>query len=67
MNDLVEDCIVFQENQMPDDSNIYDKNVEVAELRRRVGMVFQPNPFSKSICECRLRPTHSRHIQKRIR
>src|ERR687891_2159034 len=30
--------------------NIYDKGVNVADLRRRVGMVFQkPNPFPKSI------------------
>ena len=33
-----------------DGQNIYDKDVEVFELRRRVGMVFQkPNPFPKSI------------------
>ena len=32
--------------------NIYDKSVDVAALRRRVGMVFQrPNPFPKSIYE----------------
>ena len=32
--------------------SIYDKSVNVAELRRRVGMVFQkPNPFPKSIYE----------------
>jgi len=31
-------------------NNIYDSNVDVTELRRRVGMVFQkPNPFPKSI------------------
>ncbi len=30
--------------------NVYDKDVDVVELRRRVGMVFQkPNPFPKSI------------------
>jgi len=30
--------------------NIYDKNVDVVELRQRVGMVFQkPNPFPQSI------------------
>lgn len=33
-----------------DDKNIYDKSVEVEELRKEVGMVFQkPNPFPKSI------------------
>ncbi|HPT44250.1 MAG TPA: phosphate ABC transporter ATP-binding protein, partial [Paludibacteraceae bacterium] len=32
--------------------NIYDKNVTVDELRKKVGMVFQkPNPFPKSIFE----------------
>ena len=32
--------------------NIYQKAVDVADLRRRVGMVFQkPNPFPKSIYE----------------
>jgi phosphate transport system ATP-binding protein len=32
--------------------NIYDKNISVADLRRRVGMVFQkPNPFPKTIYE----------------
>jgi phosphate transport system ATP-binding protein len=32
--------------------NIYDKDIELYELRRRVGMVFQkPNPFPKSIYE----------------
>ena len=33
-----------------DDKNIYDPDVDVVEIRRRVGMVFQkPNPFPKSI------------------
>jgi phosphate transport system ATP-binding protein len=32
--------------------NVYDKDVDVVELRRKVGMVFQkPNPFPKSIYE----------------
>ncbi|GAB6183470.1 phosphate ABC transporter ATP-binding protein PstB [Thermodesulfovibrio hydrogeniphilus] len=36
----------------PDGINIVDKNIDVLELRRRVGMVFQrPNPFPKSIFE----------------
>jgi phosphate transport system ATP-binding protein len=35
-----------------DGKDIYDKNVRVEELRRKVGMVFQkPNPFPKSIFE----------------
>ncbi|MBU2533576.1 MAG: phosphate ABC transporter ATP-binding protein [Alphaproteobacteria bacterium] len=37
---------------MLDDQDIYDKNLDVVELRARVGMVFQkPNPFPKSIFE----------------
>src|SRR5208337_3022543 len=32
--------------------NVYDRNADVYELRRKVGMVFQkPNPFPKTICE----------------
>jgi phosphate transport system ATP-binding protein len=32
------------------DKNIYDKKIDVADLRRQIGMVFQkPNPFPKSI------------------
>ncbi len=35
-----------------DGENIYSKSVNLVELRRRVGMVFQkPNPFPKSILE----------------
>ena len=51
MNDLVDDCRIEGDVQI-DGNNIYDKNVDVSELRRRVGMVFQkPNPFPKSIYE----------------
>jgi phosphate transport system ATP-binding protein len=51
MNDLVDSCRV--EGQiLLDNQNIYDRSVNVAQLRRRVGMVFQkPNPFPKSIYE----------------
>src|SRR5690606_1939374 len=35
-----------------DGENIYDKSMDVVQLRARVGMVFQkPNPFPKSIYE----------------
>lgn len=35
-----------------DEENIYDSGVDVVELRRRVGMVFQkPNPFPKTVFE----------------
>jgi phosphate transport system ATP-binding protein len=51
MNDLIlssrtEGRVLFQ------GVNIYDKNTDVIELRRRVGMVFQkPNPFQSSVYE----------------
>lgn len=49
MNDLVEDCVVKGEVYL-DKQNIYDPNVDVVELRRRVGMVFQkPNPFPMTV------------------
>ena len=51
MNDLVDGCRVEGEILL-DGQNIYRKGEDVAELRRRVGMVFQkPNPFPKSIYE----------------
>lgn len=51
MNDLVDSCRV-EGKILLDGHNIYDKSVDVAELRRQVGMVFQkPNPFPKSIYE----------------
>ncbi len=51
MNDLVDDCHITGEILL-DDNNIYERSVDIAELRRRVGMVFQkPNPFPKSIYE----------------
>ena len=51
MNDLVDICrtegqILF------DGEDIFHRNVDVTDLRRRVGMVFQkPNPFPKTIYE----------------
>lgn len=51
MNDLVDGCRVEGEILL-DSENIYRKGLDIAELRRRVGMVFQkPNPFPKSIYE----------------
>ncbi|MEO4046945.1 phosphate ABC transporter ATP-binding protein PstB [Pseudomonas sp. CAU 1711] len=51
MNDLIDGCRVAGEIRL-DGHDIYHKGVDVAELRRRVGMVFQkPNPFPKSIYE----------------
>lgn len=51
MNDLI-DGVRIQGNLWLEDQNIYASDVDVAALRRRVGMVFQnPNPFRKSIYE----------------
>lgn len=51
MNDLVDICRIDGRILM-DGKNIYDRDVDVADLRRSVGMVFQkPNPFPKSIYE----------------
>lgn len=51
MNDLVDTVRTTGEIRLGD-KNIFDKDVDVARLRRQVGMVFQkPNPFPKSIYE----------------
>ncbi|MGQ0657420.1 MAG: phosphate ABC transporter ATP-binding protein PstB [Chromatiales bacterium] len=51
MNDLY-DNVNITGSIFLHDRDIYDKSVNVADLRRRVGMVFQkPNPFPKSIYE----------------
>jgi len=67
MNDLVENCRI-QGQILMDDVDIYGRDIDVAELRRSVGMVFQkPNPFPKSIYEnvaygLRLQGVSSRRI-----
>jgi phosphate transport system ATP-binding protein len=51
MNDTIDICRV-QGNIKLDGNDIYDRDIDVVELRARVGMVFQkPNPFPKSIYE----------------
>ncbi|MDC0375569.1 MAG: phosphate ABC transporter ATP-binding protein [Pelagibacteraceae bacterium] len=51
MNDVIDICKVSGVIEI-DGENIYDKSVDVVQLRERVGMVFQkPNPFPKSIYE----------------
>jgi phosphate transport system ATP-binding protein len=51
MNDLVDGARI-EGKILIEGHNIYDPSVNVADLRRRVGMVFQkPNPFPKSIYE----------------
>ena len=49
MNDIIEICRVTGRIEL-DGEDIYDRSVDVVQLRARVGMVFQkPNPFPKSI------------------
>jgi phosphate transport system ATP-binding protein len=49
MNDIITGAKVEGSVQL-DGMPIYDKNVDVVELRKRVGMVFQkPNPFPMSV------------------
>ncbi|KAF0192942.1 MAG: phosphate transport system ATP-binding protein [Gammaproteobacteria bacterium] len=51
MNDLIDD-VRIDGAILLDGADIQTRDVNVAELRRRVGMVFQkPNPFPKSIYE----------------
>ncbi|MHA7879814.1 MAG: phosphate ABC transporter ATP-binding protein PstB [Saccharospirillum sp.] len=51
MNDTIDICRVTGEVTL-DGDNIYDPQLDVVQLRARVGMVFQkPNPFPKSIYE----------------
>ena len=51
MNDLIEDTRLTGECLI-DGENIYGKYIQVDDLRKKVGMVFQkPNPFPKSIFE----------------
>ncbi|WP_422444397.1 phosphate ABC transporter ATP-binding protein PstB [Thermoanaerobacterium sp. DL9XJH110] len=49
MNDLI-DGVSIEGKIILDNKNIYDPDVDVVDLRKRVGMVFQkPNPFPMSI------------------
>ena len=49
MNDLVEGCRITGDIRLMGE-DIYDRNMDVSVLRRRVGMVFQkPNPFPRSV------------------
>ncbi|HNW79644.1 MAG TPA: phosphate ABC transporter ATP-binding protein PstB, partial [Candidatus Competibacteraceae bacterium] len=51
MNDTIPGCRVAGEIRL-DQEDIYDRSLDVVQLRARVGMVFQkPNPFPKSIYE----------------
>src|SRR5262245_7534578 len=51
MNDTIPSCRVTGKIEI-DGRDIYDKSLDVVQLRARIGMVFQkPNPFPKSIYE----------------
>lgn len=51
MNDYIEDFKMEGKIKI-DDTNIYKKKIQLEQLRKEVGMVFQkPNPFPKSIFE----------------
>jgi phosphate transport system ATP-binding protein len=51
MNDLIEGARL-EGDILFDGESIYQENVDVVNLRKRIGMVFQqPNPFPKSIFE----------------
>jgi phosphate transport system ATP-binding protein len=51
MNDTITTCRVTGQIKL-DNEDIYEKDIDVVQLRARVGMVFQkPNPFPKSIYE----------------
>jgi len=49
MNDLI-DNVTIDGQVLIDNINIYDKNIDVVNLRKKVGMIFQKsNPFAKSV------------------
>jgi phosphate transport system ATP-binding protein len=49
MNDLI-DNVTIEGEVCIDNINIYDKNIDVVNLRKKVGMIFQKsNPFAKSV------------------
>jgi phosphate transport system ATP-binding protein len=51
LNDLIDSCTVSGEIKI-NGNNIYESTVDITDLRKRVGMVFQKsNPFPKSIYE----------------
>jgi phosphate transport system ATP-binding protein len=72
MNDLV-DGVTLKGEMLLRGEDVYDRSVNVTDLRRRVGMVFQkPNPFPKSVFEnvaygLRLQGTsNKREIEDRV-
>ncbi|MBU1599278.1 phosphate ABC transporter ATP-binding protein [bacterium] len=69
MNDLILDSRL-EGRILLDGKNIYDKDIDVVEIRRLIGMVFQkPNPFPKTIYEnlsygLRIRGVKDKHFIK---
>jgi len=51
MNDLIAN-VKIEGEVLIDGINIYDKNIDVVDLRKKIGMIFQKsNPFAKSVYE----------------
>jgi phosphate transport system ATP-binding protein len=51
MNDLI-DNVRIEGEVLIDGINIYDRNIDVVNLRKKIGMIFQKsNPFAKSVYE----------------
>lgn len=71
MNDLYSN-VRIEGNITLHGKSIYDRDINVADLRRRVGMVFQkPNPFPKSVYEnvaygLRLQGINKRRVLDRV-
>ncbi len=73
MNDLI-DNVTITGKVMLNGHEVYDRNLDVDELRKKIGMVFQkPNPFPKSIFEnvaygLRVNGINDRHyIEEKVR
>ena len=65
MNDLI-DCAKTTGNVYYRGQDIFQSSMEVSELRRHIGMVFQkPNPFPMSVRQYCLRSAHARHKESR--
>jgi len=71
LNDLIDDVRIEGEIRF-EGRNIYDPEVEINALRKRIGMVFQKsNPFPKSIYEnvaygCRIQGIHRKSLLDEI-
>ena len=66
MNDLIDTVRISGDMRLAGDS-IYGRNVDVIELRKRMGMVFQkPNPFPMSIFENVVYPLRIDGVRNRV-